>query len=432
MEAQLIVLGQLPPAEGLARLERYRDHLAHGSREARLVAGLDAWWASLLGRPAREAAPLARVALDGNRSLEDDLCAAPLQLSTLVLARADDLDGAGATAEAIVASADRRGSAAAQVTGRYLRAFVAHRRGALTEAERDLREAIDRARRRGLMLVIPLMSALLANVLVDRDALGDAERVLDDGAGRGTPPGGYWFGPVRYARGRLRLAQGQVPAAVDELRALVGQQEEWGVAGYAGTPAGTLLARAALADGDRPGARTWAEGELARARRWGAPSVVAEALAGAGIAAGGDEGAELLSEASALAASSPARLVHASTLIELGTLLRGMRRARESREPLRAGLELARRCGAVRLARVAADELEAGGARPVRRAAIGPQSLTATERRVAELAAAGMTNREIAAARVVSVKTVESQLRAAYDKLGIAARGELAGALTAG
>jgi len=432
MEAQLIVLGQLPPAAGLERLERYRDHLAPGSREARLIAGLDAWWAGLLGRPASEAMPLARIALDGNRSLEDDLCAAPLQLSTLVLARADDLDGAGATAEAIVASADRRGSVAAQVTGRYLRAFVAHRGGALADAERDAREAIDRARMRGLLLVIPLMSALLAQVLVDRDALADAERVLDEGVGRGAPPGGYWFGPVRFARARLLLAQGRVAPAVAELRALAGQQEEWGIAGYAGTAVGTLLARAALVDGERPAARAAASEELARARRWGAGSVVAEAMTGSGAAEGGEEGERLLREAVALAARSPARLVHAAALVERGVLRRWLRRARDSREPLRAGLELARRCGATRLARRAADELEAGGARPVRHGAIGPGALTATERRVAELAAAGMTNREIAAARVVSVKTVESHLRAAYDKLGIATRGELPGALTAG
>jgi DNA-binding NarL/FixJ family response regulator len=45
------------------------------------------------------------------------------------------------------------------------------------------------------------------------------------------------------------------------------------------------------------------------------------------------------------------------------------------------------------------------------------------------MAARGMTNREIAAALYVTIKTVESHLRAAYDKLGIASRRELGDAL---
>jgi len=56
----------------------------------------------------------------------------------------------------------------------------------------------------------------------------------------------------------------------------------------------------------------------------------------------------------------------------------------------------------------------------------GLESLTASERRVAELAAEGMTNREIAQTLVVTVKTVETQLGHAYAKLGIRSRTELA------
>jgi DNA-binding CsgD family transcriptional regulator len=55
--------------------------------------------------------------------------------------------------------------------------------------------------------------------------------------------------------------------------------------------------------------------------------------------------------------------------------------------------------------------------------------LTASERTVAELASAGRSNREIAAELVVSIRTVESQLSAAYRKLDIQSRGQLASAL---
>jgi DNA-binding CsgD family transcriptional regulator len=54
-----------------------------------------------------------------------------------------------------------------------------------------------------------------------------------------------------------------------------------------------------------------------------------------------------------------------------------------------------------------------------------PQDLTATERQVAELAARGMTNREVAAALFISLKTVEANLARAYGKLGINSRAEL-------
>ena len=53
-------------------------------------------------------------------------------------------------------------------------------------------------------------------------------------------------------------------------------------------------------------------------------------------------------------------------------------------------------------------------------------SLTRSERRVAQLAAAGMTNREIASELIVSVKTVSGQLTAVYRKLDIHDRAALA------
>jgi DNA-binding CsgD family transcriptional regulator len=57
------------------------------------------------------------------------------------------------------------------------------------------------------------------------------------------------------------------------------------------------------------------------------------------------------------------------------------------------------------------------------------QELTPTELRVAELAAAGSRNKEIAAALFVSVKSVEASLSRVYAKLGIRSRVELASRL---
>jgi DNA-binding NarL/FixJ family response regulator len=83
----------------------------------------------------------------------------------------------------------------------------------------------------------------------------------------------------------------------------------------------------------------------------------------------------------------------------------------------------------------ARDELNAAGARPRRIATSGAGSLTPSERRVADLAAAGATNREIAQDLFVSEKTVETHLSHTYSKLEIAgtgARERLAAALSEG
>jgi DNA-binding CsgD family transcriptional regulator len=89
-------------------------------------------------------------------------------------------------------------------------------------------------------------------------------------------------------------------------------------------------------------------------------------------------------------------------------------------------LDLAARCGARPLAGRAREELKATGARPRREWRAGVESLTPSELRVARLAAEGKTNREIALAQYVTVKTVEGHLARAYGKLGIAGRSELA------
>jgi DNA-binding NarL/FixJ family response regulator len=83
----------------------------------------------------------------------------------------------------------------------------------------------------------------------------------------------------------------------------------------------------------------------------------------------------------------------------------------------------------VRLAARAETELLATGARPRRIALSGLESLTPSERRVAQMAAEGPTNREIAQALFVTPKTVQVHLSSVYRKLGIRSRTQLPDAL---
>ena len=86
--------------------------------------------------------------------------------------------------------------------------------------------------------------------------------------------------------------------------------------------------------------------------------------------------------------------------------------APRAREPLREGLELARRCGADALAGARTTSSSSRAARPRRLMFSGPDALTPSERRVAELAADGMSNRDIAQLLFVTTKTVDNHLGA--------------------
>ncbi|MBX5442910.1 MAG: LuxR family transcriptional regulator, partial [Solirubrobacteraceae bacterium] len=188
-----------------------------------------------------------------------------------------------------------------------------------------------------------------------------------------------------------------------------------------------VAALVALGELDR--ARGLAAEGLERARAHGASRVVARALRAAGVAEGGEAGLALLEEAVTTAQRSPARLEAANALADLGGALVRARRRREGREVLRLALEEAQRCGAVALADRVHGELGAGGGRPPRLHRRGVDALTPAERRVCELAARELTNREVAQTLFVTEKTVELHLTSAYRKLGIRSRFQLASAL---
>jgi DNA-binding CsgD family transcriptional regulator len=109
------------------------------------------------------------------------------------------------------------------------------------------------------------------------------------------------------------------------------------------------------------------------------------------------------------------------TLLAKGQILRRLKQKRAARETLQEALQIFELLGAPLWADRARAELARIGLRPP-----APQGLTPTEERVAELVAAGHTNREVAQALFVSVHTVEDNLRRIYRKLGVRSRTELA------
>jgi len=109
------------------------------------------------------------------------------------------------------------------------------------------------------------------------------------------------------------------------------------------------------------------------------------------------------------------------TLLVKGAVERRAKRKREARETLTQALDTFQKLGAPLWAEKARAELARIGGR-----APAPLALTPSEGRVAELVAAGSTNREVADALFLSVHTVEANLKRIYRKLGIRSRTELA------
>jgi DNA-binding CsgD family transcriptional regulator len=126
-----------------------------------------------------------------------------------------------------------------------------------------------------------------------------------------------------------------------------------------------------------------------------------------------------------------AQLQHARALIDLGAAYRRDGKRTKARDVLTRGVDLALRTGVLGLVERGNEELAASGARPRRALQTGLDSLTPSERRVAELAADNLTNKEIAQALFVTVKTVEVHLSSVYRKLELGSRRELAPALAA-
>jgi DNA-binding CsgD family transcriptional regulator len=140
-------------------------------------------------------------------------------------------------------------------------------------------------------------------------------------------------------------------------------------------------------------------------------------------AARGDDEAALAAFANALAEHDRTFMPfeHARTLLALGMVHRRAKRRSAARDALGEALAAFEQLGAALWAQRARMELSRIGGRAPARAALTP-----TQRRLAELAAEGRSNKEIASALFVTPKTVDTQLSRIYGKLGVHSRTALA------
>ncbi len=419
VELNTLVFGAESDGDQLDRLLAHRQIDASGGVGAKALAAITASnWAQSAG-PADRVCALARAALeDGELLAADEL----MTLAAIVPLALADLDEAVDRWDAFRADAYQKGSVftigSVQLWGGYTR----YLRGELVEAESEMRASIETMALWGMPS--PWTAPFLAQVLVERGALEEARALVDNaGSPRATSDLAL---VLDGARMRTLLAEGRPEEALAyaeayELNAGWRRHPRY-------YPWRSLKAQALDRLGRRDEAVPLADEELEIARSWGSAGTVGRSLRVLGTILRAD-GIELLEEACAVLETVPARLEHAKALAALGSAIRRAGKPTEAREPLRRALQLADGCDAQPLVAGVRTEIYATGARPRTSALGGVRALTASERRVADLAAGGQTNRDIAQALYVTPKTVEVHLSSAYRKLGIASRHELGRAL---
>jgi DNA-binding CsgD family transcriptional regulator len=333
--------------------------------------------------------------------------------------------------DASIAQARVTGDSARLAVGLATRGWLALRCGDLCAAEGDTRMALAATELPAPPMYRVLNSGVLVETLVGLGELDAAEAALAPLHSE-TESGSLTAAVLRLSRGRLRVEQGRVAEGLEDLLA-VGIRLTRGLVACPGfLPWRSEAALAHLALGDRESAGRLAEEELELARAFGAPRALGVAKRAAGVVAGGDRGELLLREAIDAFEPGDAGLERARALADLGALLRRRNRRTEARELLREALDVAHRSGARLLAEQAETELRATGARPRRVVLTGLDSLTASERRIAEHASHGLTNREIAQTLFITTRTVEGHLTSIFRKLQLESRNELHAALAGG
>ena len=341
-----------------------------------------------------------------------------------MLMNADALDDAEQSMDVLRTDAEERVQPDMIAGALWQQAQIAYQRGDLARCELEGRGAIEVGGEFARRLATPW----LVMVLAEQGRLAEAEGLLGALGMLGPIPASVLLTAMLGSRGRLRLAQGDPSRAVDDL-AGAGERNAASFMQRVEPPWRPLLAEALVLTDRREEAAREAEAYSRLAARWGTPRALGHAARMHALVAPRGRAITLLEEARTHFAASNARLELARCLTELGARRRAAGERRAARAVLRDAHDAAHLCGATALCERARAELLLAGGRPRPPAGAGADALTPAERRVAEIAAGGATNREIARRLYLSPKTVEMHLRSAYRKLDLSGRSGLAAAL---
>ena len=350
-------------------------HLPH------IPATILKWSDDLVGARSRYAAAYARTSELGDESWLPWLLYHMAELE----AWAGTWVEAAAHGAAAHEAAERTGQLGIRPFTLYAKALVAAYRGDAEAARRDAEEGLAVSEATGAVTAGQLNRSVLGFLAL---SLGDPRAALTH------------LRPAREALSAIGLGDpGVVRSVPDEIEALVAVGE---------LESAEALTEGLLAQADA--GRPWASAAGARC----------QALLRAAV--GDWDGALAGIERAAAAHERLGQpFERGRTLLVEGAIRRRARQKRAARDALEAALAAFQTLGAPVWAEKVRSELQRIGGRPR-----APETLTPTEERVAALVALGWTNKEVATSLFMSVKTVESNLRQVYRKLGVASRRELA------
>ena len=336
----------------------------------------------------------------------------------------DDFDGARASLERAEQQAREEGDESSLANILLNRVIVATWAGDLAGAAGLAERMLDAFGQQGVGAGAGDIWRAYVDAYAGRvESVREAAAIADSGDPMGTALWSRCLGLAELAAGETASADRHLTEALEVFERVAFREPAiWRVDGDA------IEAALAVGDVDR------AEGLLVRFQERAARSRIPWGLAvsarcrGLVLAAQGelDAAAEALEQALAEHERCPMPFERARTLLVQGRLQRRLKQKRQARLSLEEARELFAGAGAEAWLVRVDEEL---GRVAVRRA---PEELSATELRIAQLAADGLSNKAIAEQAFVSVKTVESNLKRAYSKLGISSRAQLARALDRG
>ncbi|QIJ61230.1 AAA family ATPase [Streptomyces sp. JB150] len=407
-------------ADRSRRLNKLAGKLTGRGPEERWILGLRAWDALLRAERRQSVLRYAEDALQGGMSWADENRGFEIPVSVALVfmycdqpRRAEELfiDG--------MAECETKGWRGSHLAvGQTLFGYIRYRRGNLPEAEHWVRQGLQTAERvEGAVPAQWFAIGILIQTLLARGRIAAARRVADEHQYGKVVPNAVIYPDPRTVYAELLLAEGRHAEAA-QLLTRVGDWldgRDWRNPSWCPW---RLDLSAALARTAPERAVRVAREAVAHARDFGAASVIGQALRAEAEVTGGRAALKQYEEAVEHLEQSPSAYELARALVGHGAALSREGRLHDAADRLYQGLEVAVHCGAEALAARAREELSTAGLRPLPLRYAQTDTLTAHERRAAELTSQGHATAVVAKELHLTEQGVRQLLSAVYRKLG--------------
>ncbi|MGI5447053.1 ATP-binding protein [Streptomyces sp. CA-243310] len=401
-------------------LAQFAKRLSGRGLPERHILGLRAWDAAMRGESVTTALDYAEQALTGGMSWTDqDFGFEVPAVVAVTLMYCDQPGRAEELFNTAIVEFEDKGWRGAHLSFVYtLLGYVRYRRGRLAEAEDFVRNGLQIADRVGHGIPAQWYAiGTLIETLLARGNTAEAQRVAQAYRLAEELPKAVVYPDPQAVRGKLLLAQGRIDEAEQQLSAAGKRLDLRGTRNPSWSSWQLDLALAQVTH-DPDQARATATEALARARAFGAASVIGQSLRVLATTMDASRAAVLLQEAVGHLEQSPAACELAHALVDHGTALHTLGDPHQAAQQLYRGMETAAACGADALAARARSQLASAGLRPRRLHTFEQETLTIAEHAAARHAALGLDNASIARELGTDLRTASELLSASFTKLG--------------